>query len=165
MTLDPSARGRRNRNRGAEAERTVVRFVAANGYPNARRYGAGDGRQPGDVDFDLRLCLEVKDHASSSWPTWLRQAAAEAAPGDRVPVVVRRVRGLPDAGKWPAVVPTAPWVLRLAGTVPLVRTVARSADPLGWTERHGRVEWVDGEGDSWTVVRLEEVVRQAVRTR
>lgn len=166
MTIDPSTRGRRNRDRGGRAEREVVKAAQAAGFPDARRYGAGDGRQPGDVDLQADgalVCLEVKDVASSSWPTWLRQAADEAAPRNLVPVVVRRTRGLPDAGKWPAVLPAA-GLERLGGVVPLTRIVSTTARPAAWLEHHGRVEWVDGDGSAWAVVRLEEVLRAARRS-
>lgn len=88
-----------NRNRGARAEVAVVNYLRAQGWPDARRYLAGDGRQPGDIDWHPLICLEVKDVAASAWPTWCRQAAAEARPG-MVPVVVRRTRGVPDVGQW-----------------------------------------------------------------
>jgi hypothetical protein len=99
MTATASARGRSNRNRGARAEVQVVNWLRDHGYPDARRYLAGDGRQPGDLDFHPLLVVEVKDCAASSWPTWCRQAAAAAPPGT-VPVVVRRTRGNPDVGQW-----------------------------------------------------------------
>ena len=93
--------GAANRRRGADAERAVVAWLRDHGYPDARRYLAGDGRQPGDIDFHPLICLEVKDRAESSWPTWCRQAAAEARAG-MVPVVVRRTRGVTDVGAWEA---------------------------------------------------------------
>ena len=93
-----------NRNRGARAEVQVVNFLRSQGWEDARRYLAGDGRQPGDIDWHPLITLEVKDVASSSWPSWCRQAAGEARPG-MVPVVVRRVRGVPDVGAWPIRLP------------------------------------------------------------
>jgi hypothetical protein len=99
MTATASARGRSNRNRGARAEVQVVNWLRDHGYADARRYLAGDGRQPGDLDFHPLLVVEVKDCAASAWPTWCRQAAAAAPPGT-VPVVVRRTRGNPDVGMW-----------------------------------------------------------------
>ena len=59
-----------NRKRGARAERSVVEFLRRSGWPDARRYLAGDGRQPGDIDWHPLVCLEVKDVAGSSWPSW-----------------------------------------------------------------------------------------------
>lgn len=92
-----------NRRRGADAERAVVNYLRSMGWDNARRYLAGDGRQPGDIDFAPGVCLEVKDRAGSSWPTWRAQCVAEA--GGRIPVVVRRFRGVTDVGRWEAQIP------------------------------------------------------------
>lgn len=88
-----------NRRRGADAERAVVAWLRDHGFPDARRYLAGDGRQPGDIDAIPGLCCEVKDRAASSWPSWCRQAEAEANGRDWV--VVRRTRGVPDVSAWP----------------------------------------------------------------
>lgn len=88
-----------NRLRGKRAEIAVVNWLRLNGYPDARRYLAGDGRQPGDID-GTPACIEVKDVAGSAWPTWIRQAQAEALPGQQW-IVVRRKRGTPDVGLWP----------------------------------------------------------------
>ena len=92
-----------NRTRGANAERAVVAYLRVNGFPDARRYLAGDGRQPGDIDFAPGICLEVKDVAASAWPSWRAQAVAEA--GGRVPIVLRRTRGVTDVGRWVAQIP------------------------------------------------------------
>lgn len=88
-----------NRNRGARAEVAVVNYLRSQGWPDTRRYLAGDGRQPGDIDWHPLVALETKDRARSAWPTWCRQATAEARPG-MVPVVLRRTRGVPDVGRW-----------------------------------------------------------------
>ena len=102
-----AARGRANRRRGADAERAVVAWLRANGYPDARRYLAGDGRQPGDIDGVPGVVIEVKDVASSAWPTWRAQVLAEA--GGRIPVVVRRTRGVGDVGQWEAETTVLAW--------------------------------------------------------
>lgn len=90
-----------NRNRGARAEVQVVNYLRSQGWPDTRRYLAGDGRQPGDIDWHPLVCLEVKDRAASSWPSWCRQTAQEAR-GGMCPVVVRRTRGERDVGLWRA---------------------------------------------------------------
>lgn len=115
------ARGRANRRRGADAERAVVAWLRANGYPDARRYLAGDGRQPGDIDGVSGVVIEVKDVASSAWPTWRAQVLAEA--GGRIPVVVRRTRGVADVGAWEAETtqPVYQDTWRALGRSPLIR--------------------------------------------
>lgn len=89
-----------NRRRGADAERAVVAWLRLHGHPDARRYLAGDGRQPGDIDAIPGLVIEVKDRQDSCWPTWCRQARLEAR--GRAWVVVRRIRGCPDVAQWHA---------------------------------------------------------------
>ncbi len=92
--------GAASRRRGADAERAVVAWLRAHGHPDARRRLAGNG-QAGDIDGIPGLVIEVKDVANSAWPSWCRQAAAEA--GGTPWVVVRRTRGEPDVGQWPCV--------------------------------------------------------------
>jgi hypothetical protein len=97
-----------NRRRGQRAEVMVVNYLRAHGFPDARRYLSGDGRQPGDIDAIPGLVIEVKDRANSSWPAWCNQAAEEAK--GRAWVVVRRERGTIDVGRWPCQWgPGEPW--------------------------------------------------------
>lgn len=90
----------------------VVRYLRDNGWPDARttRSGLGtDGtRTPGDVEFEPGIVLEVKSVKQSAWPSWRAQALIEA--NGRVPVVVRRHRGVPDVGQWTTEIPGPAWV-------------------------------------------------------
>lgn len=55
--------GSRSRDKGARGEREVVDLLRDNGYPQARRYLSGDGRQPGDVGpGPTGWVIEVKWH-------------------------------------------------------------------------------------------------------
>lgn len=90
------------RNKGANAERAVVAHLRDNGWPDARRYLAGDGNQPGDIDAIPGVALEVKNQATYRFGDWIRQAVAEAGP-DRLPVVVAKPNGVTDVGEWWAV--------------------------------------------------------------
>ena len=58
-----------NRRRGADAERAVVNYLRSMGWDNARRYLAGDGRQPGDVDFAPGVGREVEEIVMVLVPT------------------------------------------------------------------------------------------------
>lgn len=95
--------GAQAQRRGAKAERAVVAWMRGNGWPDARRYMSGDGRQPGDIDAIPGVAIEVKDRNESRWPTWRLQAMNEA--GWRIPIVVRRTRGVTDVGAWRATIP------------------------------------------------------------
>lgn len=124
-----------NRARGARAEVAVVNWLRLAGWPDARRYGSGDGRQPGDIDAWPGICVEVKDRAASAFPTWLAQAEAEAGP-NRIPVVVRRIRGNPDVGAWPTVLPLDGW-RALGGAVHCwVVQDGALCTPEQWLTRH-----------------------------
>lgn len=125
--------GARNRRHGHETERMVVRYLRDNGWPDARttRSGLGtDGtRTPGDVEFEPGIVLEVKSVKQSAWPSWRAQALIEA--NGRIPVVVRRHRGVPDVGRWTTELRSTHWV-DLGGT----------GVPAGqWCPRTGRT-WV-----------------------
>lgn len=103
-----TTQGARNRDRGARGERAVVAYLRQNGWPDARRYLAADGRAPGDIDAIPGVAIEVKDRAVACWPEWIRQAKAEAGP-DRMWAVVRRTRGTPDVAQWPTIVDAQAW--------------------------------------------------------
>ena len=95
------------RNRGARCEVHVVNYLRSVGFPDARRYLAGDGKQPGDIDAIPGVSIEVKDVAKSSWPSWRLQAVTAA--GGRIPIVLRRTRGVRDVGQWLCQVPWDRW--------------------------------------------------------
>lgn len=137
--------GAASRRRGANAERMVVDHLRGHGFPDARRYLAGDGRQRhlGDVDAIPGVAVEVKDRSASAWTGWCREVE-DGNP--RVTCVVRRVRGNPDVGQWPAVVGSLDdWLSRLDGVRPMVRIVSTSCRAEKWLEMYGRVEWDDGD--------------------
>ena len=118
-----------NRRRGQRAEVAVVNYLRASGWPDARRYLAGDGRQPGDIDAWPGISIEVKDRARSAWPSWCAQAVDEA--GGRIPVVVRRTRGVPDVGRWETRVPWICW-LELTEDCAMKGTVWCPRTQLDW---------------------------------
>ena len=91
--------GASQRNKGARAERRFVTWLRQY-YPDARRYLAGDGRQPGDIDAIPTVCFDVKDRADCKPGTWMRQAEAEAGP-NRLAVVVYWP---PRDGEWIAMI-------------------------------------------------------------
>lgn len=157
MSADPerSKRGRNARRRGASAENEVAKYLRTEGYPDARRYLAGDGRQPGDIDWHPLVLVEVKDVAGSAWPTWCRQAIEEAREGIAA-VVVRRTRGVPDVALWQARVHAPTWERATGG--PFVRVCSEC--PIDCMCMGSAALSVDA--DVWSVTTFGQVVR-AVR--
>jgi hypothetical protein len=96
--------GAASRTRGANAERTVVNYLKAQGWSHARRVLAGDGHQHSDIECWSGISIEIKDRTSSAWPSWREQAVEQARPEDVV-VVMRRTRGITNVGRWVAQMP------------------------------------------------------------
>ena len=90
------------RRKGAEYERAAVNWLRAHGHPDARRYLAGDGRQPGDIDAIPGVTIDVKARRELAIPEWLRQVETEAGP-NRFPVLWVWRPGLADPGDWWAI--------------------------------------------------------------
>lgn len=89
--------GNYSRNKGQKAERDLATWLRANGYPNARRLLAGDGRQCGDID-GLNCCIEVKAGRTLKLRPWMNQLAQEQGALDGY--LVWREPGKPDPASW-----------------------------------------------------------------
>lgn len=103
--------GAASRRRGHNAERAVAKWLRGHGFPDAQttraKLGHDGATAPGDIDFTPGVALEVKDVKASAWPSWRAQALAEAQ--GRIPVVVRRERGIPDVGLWHTQITAQGW--------------------------------------------------------
>ena len=108
--------GAASRRRGANAERMVVDHLRAHGWPDARRYLAGDGRQPGDVDAIPGVVFEVRSRAECKPGSWMADAEAQAGP-ERLAVVIYHPPGVGDPARWVAMV-RAEQLLRLLEDTP-----------------------------------------------
>lgn len=99
--------GRMSREKGARAEREVVRELEAQGLTAKRTapLQAGVRGSGADVTLDVPgFHLEVKMHAQVRIVEWTRQAAAEAS-GLDVPVVVWRLCRRGNSTPWHANLP------------------------------------------------------------
>lgn len=84
-----SARGKRNRAKGARAEREVCHIINAITGGEVKR----ELSQTRDSGSDVRwgpFLLEVKFHQNVAMPAWQKQASANAAQAGMVPAVVYR---------------------------------------------------------------------------
>lgn len=105
--------GASSRRKGAEAERAVVKYLRANGFPYADRRGAGfDGA---DIVGMPGITVEIKAQAGARLATWVDQAQeARAKAGDTYGVLIAKRAGTTDVGRWHAVLPMAQFMALLA---------------------------------------------------
>jgi hypothetical protein len=104
--------------KGSSAERAVVDYLRAHGFPHAERRLAGSSKDRGDIAGVPAVVIEVKNCERTDLAGWLAEAALEQA-NDRADygVVWHKRRGRTDAGQWYATLPAAQLVqlLRQAG--------------------------------------------------
>ena len=93
--------GRRSRDKGSRGELEVAAIFKSFGFDARRTPNSGGLSWRGDVVGVPGYVLEVKRQETLAVPAWLRQAAADAAVCDSVPVVVFRRSG----ERWHAIVP------------------------------------------------------------
>lgn len=142
--------------RGNRAERDLVVWLRANGWPDACR-ARGEGRvDRGDIGGIPRTCIQIKNALKPAYVMpRLREAQAgalEQAHGRR-PVAVVRLPGVGDPGQWWAATPVPPQdgvnhTLRGIGVGPRC-----SARLIHYTiEAHGAA-WRDG----WWITTCERL--------
>jgi Holliday junction resolvase len=102
--------------KGNAAERAVVDYLKANGFPQARRTQAGTRHDIGDIDGVPGVAIEVKNHARIDLAGWITQLEAEmTAKGVTEGVVVVKRRGKSNPAEWYAVTPLHVWLELLKG--------------------------------------------------
>lgn len=101
----------RSKAKGDAAERAVVSWLRANGFPRAERVRAGWAQDRGDIDNIPGACIEVKAEQRIDLPAYMRQLAGEIATSRaRTGVVIVKRRGTTDVGDWYACAPVRTWV-------------------------------------------------------
>lgn len=102
-----SQRAAASRRKGAVAERDLVRWLRANGFPGAERavrtgYRTPDrtAADPGDVTGTPGIVWSVKDCAVERIATWLAELDAMDTSTTVVRLLVAKRRGHADPGEW-----------------------------------------------------------------
>ena len=102
--------------KGNAAERAVVDYLKANGFPHVRRTQAGTRHDIGDIDGVDGVAIEVKNHARIALAEWLTQLETEmTAKGVSEGVVIVKRRGKSNPAEWYAVTPLHIWLELLKG--------------------------------------------------
>jgi hypothetical protein len=105
---------RRPRDIGTEAETAVVRYLVKNGFPHAERRSLKGSFDQGDITGTPGICWEVKGGEKAKRASdgqillWLDETETERVNSREnvgVLVVQRAGIGLPNAGRWWAILP------------------------------------------------------------
>lgn len=108
MTVTESARGRANRRKGHDTERSVARYLRSVGFAGAERavrtgYRVGDREVPDPLDITgvPGVVWSVKNDASNQIAAWLNEAEiARNHHGAELAILVTRRRGKADVSRW-----------------------------------------------------------------
>lgn len=100
--------------KGSQAERDVVAWLKANGYPYADRRVAGATLDKGDISGVLGVTIEIKNHAKLDLAGWTAELEIEMK-NDKAwtGVVIHKKKGKGDVGQWYATMPASIWIALL----------------------------------------------------
>lgn len=122
----------RSKAKGSTAERQVVDYLRATGWPHAERRLAGATKDRGDIAGVVGVCIEVKSQAELRLSTWVDEALAEQA-NDRADIglVWHKRRGKGSPADWYVTITGAQLVqlLAAAGYAPTPRQPATGESP------------------------------------
>lgn len=100
--------------KGSAAERTVVKWFKANGYPYADRRLAGATLDKGDISGLPGVTIEIKNHAKLNLAGWTAELEVEMKnDGAWTGVVIHKRKGKGDVGEWYATMPAKVWLALL----------------------------------------------------
>ena len=100
--------------KGSQAERDVVAYLKANGYPYADRRVAGATLDKGDISGVLGVTIEIKNHARLDLAGWLAELEIEMKNDNAwTGVVIHKRKGKGDVGEWYATLPVKVWLALL----------------------------------------------------
>jgi hypothetical protein len=100
--------------KGSQAERDVVAYLKANGFPYADRRVAGATLDKGDISGVLGVTIEIKNHARLDLAGWLAELEVEMKNDNAwTGVVIHKRKGKGDVGEWYATLPVKVWLALL----------------------------------------------------
>ena len=100
--------------KGSAAERAVVEWLKANGYPYADRRLAGATLDKGDISGLPGVTIEIKNHAKLDLAGWTAELEIEMKnDGAWTGTVLHKRKGKGDVGEWYATTPDKVWLALL----------------------------------------------------
>jgi len=103
MTIDGGTifMASRSKIKGSTAERDIVNYLRASGWPHAERRLAGAADDRGDIAGVVGICIEVKNCARMELAGWVDEAVLEQANSKSdYGVVWHKRRGKPNPADW-----------------------------------------------------------------
>jgi hypothetical protein len=97
--------------KGSQAERDVVAWLKANGFPYADRRVAGATLDKGDISGVLGVTIDIKNHARLDLAGWTAELEIEIKnDGAWTGAVLHKRKGKGDVGEWYATMPAKIWI-------------------------------------------------------
>jgi hypothetical protein len=97
--------------KGSQAERDVVAWLKANGFPYADRRVAGATLDKGDISGVLGVTIEIKNHAKLDLAGWTAELEIEMKNDTAwTGAVLHKRKGKGDVGEWYATMPAKIWI-------------------------------------------------------
>lgn len=107
-----------SKRKGSKAERDVVQWLKANGYPYADRRLAGATLDKGDISGVLGVTIEVKDHKRMDLAGWIAELEIEMKNDNAwTGTVIHKRKGKGDVSEWYASMPAKVWLELLKKTI------------------------------------------------
>ena len=97
--------------KGSQAERDVVAWLKANGYPYADRRVAGATLDKGDISGVLGVTIEVKNHKRMDLAGWVGELEVEIKNDNAwTGTVIHKRHGKSDVDEWYCKMPAKVWL-------------------------------------------------------
>jgi len=101
----------RSKQKGTAFETAIVRWLNANGYPNAERSPLRGNKDRGDVTGIPGVCIEAKNCKTLTPSLWIDQLNVEMRNGNAATgTVIAKRRGTTDVGECYALMPVRVWL-------------------------------------------------------
>jgi hypothetical protein len=97
--------------KGSQAERDVVLWLQANGYPYADRRVAGATLDKGDISGVLGVTIEVKNHKRMDLAGWVGELEVEMKNDNAwTGTVIHKRHGKSSVDEWYCTMPAKVWL-------------------------------------------------------
>ena len=95
-----------SKQKGTSAETAVVKYLIANGFPEAERRTLSGAYDKGDISGIFDVVLEVKNHKTMTLGQWMEELKVEVENANaETGAVIHKRKGTTDVSEWYASMP------------------------------------------------------------